>query len=341
MWRMYLNEDMSQKISHREDSGDKNASAMSAALPYLNHPDCFDFGKTMRLKFGYPPSMSNGSIKLPDNQYFIFGIPRISLQKGVPPDVLNLHRSCPDFSRASESNMINAAEEITELFRFVEHSELQTHANEEDCIERNGMQSDISNIDNIINNDVDKERLVTRSKVFWKKLAQRKQDIIELGKKDGRSVVSVQSQTQPEHIVSNDILIKQQHLLKHVKATPKGKSHKDMWKSLADKKTDILKMGKNSVENLKHKESRSSQFWNFIASKKNEILKIKRGQKNAAGSTPVAKPDTPNFFIVSNNDISKNKLDSLPKVYDFENSFQKELAERLRKRRQKESSTKE
>ena len=359
MWRMYLNEDMSLKISNREDFGDTSSTVMSVAQPYLQHPDSFDYGKMMRQKFGQSRGKRYNGPRLADNQYLVFGIPRISLHKDVPTDLVKLYRSCPDISYMSENvkensiermqeKQINAtteSEQITHLFRFVssEITDQSLQERNQDHTDSSNTNKEVSakaenetsNIDNIISEDIDQERQVTRSRIFWKQLADRKQDIIQLGQETGGSAKVLPKQTRQEHVISSDILKKQQTLLR---ATPKPKSNKEMWKSLAERKTEILKLSKSN-ENVKRKEGKSSHLWNFIFSKKNEILHIKRGQKSNNDISATRRDSKSGSAL--NNDLPKHKTDSLPKAIDFEDSFQKELAERLRKRRLKETAIQE
>lgn len=121
-----------------------------------------------------------------------------------------------------------------------------------------------------------------------------------------------------------------------MKATPKPKTSKDLWRNLSDRKTEILKMS----ENVKHKESKSSQLWNFIASRKNDLLHIKRGHKNA-NDIPGGKPDNQKTVTVLRKEPTHQAADSVPKPCNFQDSFQMELEARLRQRRNREQANKE
>ena len=356
MWRMYINEDMSCKISDWRDLGDRSATVTSVARPYLKHPDCRKYGKLMRRKFGHDMDTVHyrNRLKLSDGQYLVYGIPRVSLNKYVPTEIQKLKQSCPDIpstfanigengfenlDEAPSDNEISLAEmddnrrtsikdeteQITELFKFVsfentpntsprESTSDTTDAPISHQVSSNQPQNDITSIDNVANDAVDKERLVTRSKVFWKKLAQRRHDIIELGKENPiPSPPPLPDKSHDTHVISSDILLKQQKLLK---ATPKPTPHKDMWRSLAERKTEILKMS----DNVKQKENKSNQLWNFIASKKNDLLHIKRGVKNYSDVAGL-KHDNHKSGTVLNNDSG------------FQDPFQRELEEKLRRYR--------
>ena len=361
MWRMHINEDMSRKISDRRDFGDRSASVTSVTLPYLKHPDCCKYGKLMRKRFGRVADVGyyRDRLRLSDSQYLIYGIPRVTLNKTVPAEVKTLYRSCPNIRYLPENTISETRErteevekrresdesdQITELFKFVsfdhtpetssQTSSHETHSTgTKDATNTQTLLNENANLGAMVSDDIDKERLVTRSKVFWKKLAERKHDIIELGKENDNKTPEIPSKSHEEHIISSDILLKQQKLLK---ATPKPKTSKDLWRNLSDRKTEILKMS----ENVKHKESKSSQLWNFIASRKNDLLHIKRGHKNA-NDVPGGKPDNQKTVSVLHKEPAHQAADSVPKPCNFQDSFQMELEARLRQRRNREQTNKE
>lgn len=361
MWRMYVNEDMSCKITDWRDLGDRSATVASVARPYLKHPDCCKYGKLMRRRFGYEEDTVHykNRLKLSDGQFLVYGIPRVSLNKYIPAELQNLKQSCPDipstfanigdgdFDNFNENTSDNKTpsteidedrygstkdetEQITELFKFVsfentpntsrrQSTNINTDAPISPAVSSNQPENEITSIDNVANDAVDKERLVTRSKVFWKKLAQRKHEIIELGKENNIPVappLPPNNLGHEAHVISGDILLKQQKLLK---ATPKSKPQKDRWRSLAENKTEILKLS----DNVKQKENKSSHFWNFIAGKKNDLLQIKRGVKSYSDVAGNHKTGT-----VLNNDTSG-------KPDNFQDPFQRELEEKLRRYRQR------
>ena len=292
-------------------------------------------------------------LKLSDGQYLVYGIPRVSLNKYVPLELQELKQSCPDipatFVNVTENGFDNLddslvdhetplteiqddhnqgstkdeTQQITELFKFVSVENTPktsprrsandtTNAPISFDVSSSLHENEITSIDSVANDAVDKERLVTRSKVFWKKLAQRKQDIIELGKENNKIPVAPPpppTKIHENHVISSDILSKQQTLLK---AAPKSKP-KNHWKSLAENKTEILKLS----DNVKQKESKSSHFWNFLAGKKSDLLQIKRGVKT--------------YSDVAS---GRHDNDNSAKSGNFQDSFQRELEEKLRRYRQ-------
>ena len=368
MWRMYINEDMSRKITDWRDLGDRSSTVTSVARPYLKHPECCNYGKLMRRRYGYEQDTLHykNRLKLSDSQFVVYGIPRVSLNKYVPAELQKLKQSCPeipstianiteksfynldenpsDFETPSNeldderhSNTKDETEQITELFKFVSFENTPNRSRRESTndttdhpishdVSSNQPENELTSIDNVANDAVDKERLVTRSKVFWKKLAQRKHDIIELGKENNIPEAPPpppNKLSHEMHVISGDILLKQQTLLK---ATPKSKplkSQKDMWRSLAENKTEILKLS----DNVKHRESKTSHFWNFIAGKKNDLLQIKRGVKSYS-DVAGGRHDNHKTGTVLNNDAGA-------KPDNFQDAFQRELEEKLRRYRQR------
>ena len=177
---------------------------------------------------------------------------------------------------------------------------------------------------------------VSKSRLFWEKLANKKSEIIDLGRE------KPEIKENNEHaIISEEILQKQQKLLK--KPIPKRTS-RDLWRTLRERKTEILQLREmsshqnNEQGNIKNpvrrRESKTSQLWGFIFNKKKELIHMKRGHK------------IPNDVDKTQNGHVRKELNSVPNdskanisPRNFEDSFQKELAEKLRKRRDNLQST--
>ena len=133
------------------------------------------------------------------------------------------------------------------------------------------------------------------------------------------------AKVKKDKVVSSDILNKQQNLMEQ---TSKSRG-KDLWRTLAQRKTEILQLrelnenaGKNENRSKKP-ESKTSQFWGLIFSRKNDLLQNKR------------KKADPNDNKKKGRDDSKMKPDHANDA-PFGDNFQRELAERLRKRRTKQ-----
>ncbi|XP_045158798.2 uncharacterized protein LOC123524574 [Mercenaria mercenaria] len=168
---------------------------------------------------------------------------------------------------------------------------------------------------------------VSKSRLFWERLAHKKSEIIDMGK-DKPDIKDNHEHT----MISDEILQKQQKLLK--KPTPKRTS-RDLWRTLRERKTEILQLReitegqKNEHGNqIKRRESKTSQLWGFIFHKKKELVPLKRGNK-----VPIEVTKSHNGYGQKGFALESN--DSKPNISprNFEDSFQKELAARLKKRR--------
>ncbi|KAL4236620.1 hypothetical protein ACF0H5_005004 [Mactra antiquata] len=231
--------------------------------------------------------------------------------------------------------------------------------------------------------------LVSKSRLFWEKLASKRTDIIDLKSSKGQATetniprpnyvippppapppispnstqnisdktAEVQTQQSNGQVnngnippppvspelkqtkeamgISNDILQTQQQLLK--KTVPKRTS-KDLWRTLAERKTEILQLREmngnvdNSSSNSgKKHESKTSQLWSFLFSKNKELVRMKQGSKGSQDGSKGHQQEKGKKHNVSNDKNSSLNPDN------FEDNFQKELAAKLRKRREKYS----
>lgn len=404
MWRMYLNEELSRVISSRCDFSDQSKSVNKVTSPYLRHRDGVKYGHQMKRLFQRNLNNSSRSLDiLPDNVYLVYGLPRASINN-VPDEVRKLHKSvkprstyCEQKDASSSSEATDAGEQITKMFEFVtsdftkgdvsqltfrklgkNKTEIQNGSSKSRDQEINrttrrkiflpGEDSAESKSEvETVKSDKDVP-LVSKSRLFWEKLASKKSDIIEM--KNSKEQVNGVNRHQPQpdtnkmveikgkvdHMtdandhkpqyfippppalpqtkqttqaagISNDILQKQQGLLK--KTVPKRTS-KDLWRSLADRKTEILQLremnGKDNPNPIKKHESKTSQLWSFLFAKKKELVQMKQGNQEATKGQERGKK----------NNVSKENTRSTAIPNNFEDNFQRELAEKLRKRRERD-----
>lgn len=373
MWRMYLNEELSRVISAKRDHLDQSNSIYNVTSPYIRHPDGKKYGNQMKkilkrnIRDAHPANI------LSDNVYLVYGLPRVSLRKRVPDEVHQLHESLHElemnYRRRESDGSLGADEQINRLFDFVTadeihnddpmffghlspkiHSDPQvsepsavTKYSEFDNNQVN-IETKQENTQTNSNSDGDKAELyhtksekdvplASKSRLFWERLAGKKSEIIEMAKQNP------ETKDNHEHVViSSEILQKQQKLLK--KTVPKRTS-KDLWRTLRERKTEILQMremasssGQNNEkgnhianEDKKH-ESKTSHLWGFIFHKKKETPAPKRGRRMSHDVTKILRDIGRKSSHPGPSDTNSNIS---PR--NFEDSFQKELAERLRKRR--------
>jgi hypothetical protein len=172
---------------------------------------------------------------------------------------------------------------------------------------------------------------VSKSRLFWERLANKKTEIIDM-EKEKAGVKENNEYT----VISDEILQKQQKLLK--KPLPKRTS-RDLWRTLRERKTEILQLRemsagqtneqRNITNPVRRHESRTSQLWGFIFHKKKELVHMKRGHK--APSSDVSKTQNGHVKKEQMSVSNESKVNISPR--NFEDSFQKELAEKLRRRR--------
>lgn len=378
MWRMYLNEEMSRVISARQDHVDQSKSIYNVTSPYIKHPDGKKYGHQMKNMFCSNSKESHALNILSDNVYLVYGLPRVSLRKRVPDEVHQLHESLHklelQYKRAKEADgILETDEQISKLFDFVTAEEMRTdsqaiasHTGPKDyhiggskpVINGTNLVSSALNTNSVTQNeqkaqdnkrqDVTDNRdkseeteiksqkdvpLASKSRLFWERLADKKSKIIEMGKQ------KPEVKENHEHtVISSEILQKQQKLLK--KTTPKRTS-KDLWRTLRERKTEILQMREmtsasgqknqhdnhNSSNEKKHG-NKTSQLWGFIFHKKKELVHMKRGRRVSQDVGKVPREINRKKSYSGPSDTNSNIS---PR--NFEDSFQKELAERLRKRR--------
>lgn len=177
--------------------------------------------------------------------------------------------------------------------------------------------------------------LVSKSRMFWEMLADKKSEIIHTGKEKPEK-----TDNNEHSVISSEILQKQQKLLK--KTFPKRTS-KDLWNTIRDRKTEILQLrdltsasGQNRSREreyphcTKKHESKTSQLWSFIFSKKKELVQMKRGHKGPNEATTKAHTEQSSK---KNIHAGANDASTSISPRNFEGSFQNELAEKIRKRR--------
>jgi hypothetical protein len=310
---------------------------------------------------------------LPDNNYLVFGIPRVSMTKRSPEAVKQLHESMEEIDLLRKLRLAEAEEteeEITKLFEFAtsEVSKIDSQATDRHLNETGHVQLESNTLNdekpkstqqltqekitnNVVNgihsnnvktdtNRTKSERdipMVSKSRQFWEKLANSKSEIVELDH-DKKAI----KENHDNAVISSEILQKQQQLLK--KTIPKRTS-KDLWRTLRERKTEILQMREliseknaHAQESQKHHyhqqqskkhENKTSHLWGFIFHKKKELLQMKRGHK-VSHEGPKS--------LLDRGKKEDAKIDSKNSPTNFEDDFQKELAEKLRKRRSEISS---
>ncbi|KAH3695327.1 hypothetical protein DPMN_082784 [Dreissena polymorpha] len=330
IWRISLNEEISRAITKKDGQRHRSNAASRVTETYILRHDAGTHGRQMK-QLSLPPK-SDASINvlsvLPDRDYLVYGLPRVRLPTKVPVDVKELHDSSREMdaflsrnvsdtysnsetsaslSSSSQTESQNIADDLHHIKAKSKPETDDTQPSEEEIVKPSNARVSKPRVNA---NGTINPIAVNKSRMFWERLAGRKNEIISLNKTENHKFEDIpksKSHTNTNNcLVSNDILQQQQRLLKK---TNKTRSSKDLWQTVADRKREIAEMNGG----LNKKDQSKSHLWGFIFSKKKDLLHMKR--------TGVKQDD-----VNRKNNVSDKQVNS-------GNPFQRELAERLRKRR--------
>ena len=350
MWRMQLNDELaSVAMATRRDR--RPCRMDGVASRYTCRPDCAEYGKQMKdLSHSYP-QFPNSLNLLPDSTYLVYGIPRVSLlqserhrvaSSSFDPktgDISNGHRRSSD-----EDNAISVSSSIGETRLHGDNSIISSNINHQSISQLSAHQTDElrnsessspgNNIQENIENTAIQTEIrgqssrpqtleVRKSREFWEKIANKKTEIIKLGKYQPPVTNNANAPSNAGPVVLTSDLLQTQH--KRLRKTvTQHKTGRDRWKTLAARKHEIILQAQqppsSDSSDQKKGPKKTTHLWGFIFAKKKDILHIKRGGH---------KPESSN----SNASRSEAAPKQVEKPSNFEDPFQRELAERLRKRR--------
>ncbi|XP_052777659.1 uncharacterized protein LOC128214975 isoform X2 [Mya arenaria] len=343
MWRMHLNEELAGAAMSMP--GHKRSEMVTnITSSYYNRRESWVYGRQMKSlsSTGTCPTLPS---VLSDNIYLVYGLPRVSIKQNTPKYVTEMHqslheldlvtkRSCTSFDAAKELNIqqeymcvngdvrkhiVSSESSIPEGIHNYSQNENDSQvrfkeqpSNEvADVVATSSTKPIHMNSNDKCETAIPK---VSKSLEFWEKLAKRKNEIIELEKVH---IVTKSDNSNERGAISCELLQNQQKLLK--KTLPSKRSSKDLWRSVAQRKTEIVLLKENDRLAPNEQKQKTGQFWSFIFSKKKDILQMKRsGNKTESNDKKEVQE-------------KKSSKDNVPKT--FEDSFQKELADKLRKRR--------
>lgn len=320
MWRMYLNEELSRVISAKRYFMDQSNSIERVTSSYTNHPDGSKYGRQMKKIFRSGGDTRTPSFDiLPDNMYLVYGLPRVSLHNQIPESVRRLHESTSCLRRSNTENDGRSGDvtedQISEMFKFVTLGVAESdYADSTNTVSVADNKRQFRLKDNVeVEANGPNEQLQASTFLSNSDVAQNASSK-SLVRKDSRF-----SMTNLPRKQQNSPPETQYHVTPNKDVILPIRSSKDLWRTLRERKPEILQMSRKNKDktSAKKEQSKTSQLWAFIFSRKKDLIQMKREMRPSSE--------------VSGSAVLTQEVESLS-PRDFEDAFQRELQMKLKAR---------